>query len=223
MGAGRHHEYGSAGTRAGFRPGRNLVRPRPRRASRGNPELPGLAGAEFAREERHRENPHRHLNTVLRVLAFAPFQVHGEALPRHPRWTLRVRTSHPRTCDASRRLSEGGCQDLRPLPRTHSHRNSQRKARPAIDGSVCGVFHRCMEVDQQASEAGYDKAKAGIRMKPGASSDTRTEWRVVHSANPTCPAGETSRLAEEVRAGRVILGLDATRPNDAVRPPSRLR
>ena len=85
MGDDRHYGHGSAGTRAGFRSGRNLVRPRPRRASHGNPGLPGLAGAEFAQEERRRENPRRHLDTLLRILASAPFQIHEQAVPRHAR------------------------------------------------------------------------------------------------------------------------------------------
>ena len=175
MGDGRYHGHGSAGTRAGFRSGRNLVRPRPRRTSHGNPGLPGLAGAEFPREERRRENPRRHLDTLLRVLASAPFQIHEQALPRHARRTLCVRTGHPRAGKVSRRLSEGGRPDLRPLPRTHFHCNSKRKARPAIGRSVWSVIHRCMEPGQQASEAEDQDAKSGPGMKPGGSPGTRTK------------------------------------------------
>ena len=47
-------------------------------------------------KKRRRENPRRHLDTLLRVLASAPFQIHEQALPRHTRRTLRVRTGHPR-------------------------------------------------------------------------------------------------------------------------------
>ena len=163
------------------------------------------------------ENPRHHLDTLLRVLASAPLQLHEQALPRHARRTLCVRTGHPRAGKVSRRLSEGGRPDLRPLPRTHFHCNPQCKERPAIGRCVWSVIHRCMETGQQTSEAEDYDAKAGTGMKSGRSSDTRTEWRAVRSPNPIYPAGEACGQTGEVPEGGAPSGLDTIRPNDTVR------